>query len=1447
MMDVIEVQEETPLTDSVNLTLNVPSDQAIGRRVVAELASAVRSLLRRHDSFDGDDDGYTLGTGVLRLGNDEDTSKLCSALEALFLHGLKSGLMTQLSWLFAKAASGADTPTPCFWDLLLAHSHRDLVKEVSSLNQIRTDVGRCRAWIRLTLNQATLHSYWDAIARDGKVLRMHYLPHAVLRDADAPDIVSRYLRAVDKLRFNVAPNSSLLNQWTPAPLVLSGWAPAPPTPLAPGVDVAAEPDLVGKAESIVSRKKRDEVKGKKEEKPREAIRSCPVPLKIYDGTSIDADLESRVAQQWAEADLNRPSEQESCTKTSSSTIDINPRVCASSFETVGEYDQVSRSEMCRSMSSSAASSRTSAVMVSHVSMFPGIKHVMDESYDSIVQDYSRTVVSMRPASIMGTPEFRELLSPSIAIGPPSRESPVEDVPVIPTTGSSPEDEDGWEVVKDEGVGELGLVKIPREEDLSGDVECSPEYYMKRMGVICPESGLDKENFQCKACRRPVGMIYGKERLCKMDGRYYCYECHEGATAVIPARVIHNWDFNQYPVSNNALEFLRDVNSRPVIDLKVLNPLLYLAFPDVEAVRILRIQLSYIRLYLFSCRDSYIAQQFRSKLWPRDHLYEHINLYSVFDLTQIYHGQLQPILKKALAFGEQHVKNCDLCRTKGFIFYVTRYFLAKAIFCDVTMVVRSKKRKNQNNITSCNSPLIQLNDNPTVCVTDAHSPEAEFQRPAKSGGNKLNASKTDEVPVDEDGPWLYSTRSKKTKNLFKNSKVESCDGDHVCHEKVHSSQTSPVVIKRAISSVHPLRCIAPPKVLEKLGNVSRNHTFISSILKKPAEISMTYAEVCRGIKGSQSAIAVTNAGNEDVAAENQVEPEVNASTQIYEVTQIVSSDTDQVSAEERLSDPFNVEEVPHSVSDDYLRPVEELESYETFAAAAESPLRRTPDKALDVEDGTPNEDDIVEDEDFACIETEELDHPCIANNQVASTLREAFINVTHVEASFTTQQSNQEFSLPQHMDVRWMQSLDPVFEPASTWGTSPQDKIPETEDFNNSLDEPATFLYSAPYPVWGTFSHDLMENPRRNENAAKRSFSKPYQAPRHRRQPKENSVGWNRHEGCDASTSTGQQQWNCGENKFNLSSLNPELQAVPTVCPPGGAIVYLKAGNIADVLALPTNLFRCQCGKDGCNRTFQLIDTSLLTHSKAVQAHSYIAFGDKKDAREVVRRLGGRGCHIRLLEEPELDDTKIYVANLPPSVTEKEISYVLKDVGLVSSVKILRDSNGVNRGVGFIRMSTEDQAVGAIQFLHDRELIGCDLPLQARLAYKYSKKVQIERALKTAVGITQPENCLDAKEQTRPPPEPQKALWRSKPGNWRGHSPIQVVRSAKSMNNARGRHYPLSNLPLRDDEYELAYPPIDANPRRTFNKDPETALHQLVPCGKPTGFYQRRTFCHKPQK
>ena len=37
------------------------------------------------------------------------------------------------------------------------------------------------------------------------------------------------------------------------------------------------------------------------------------------------------------------------------------------------------------------------------------------------------------------------------------------------------------------------------------------------------------------------------QLCDYTGAYHCPECHHNQAHMIPARIVHNWDFTEYKV------------------------------------------------------------------------------------------------------------------------------------------------------------------------------------------------------------------------------------------------------------------------------------------------------------------------------------------------------------------------------------------------------------------------------------------------------------------------------------------------------------------------------------------------------------------------------------------------------------------------------------------------------------------------------------------------------------------------------------------------------------------------------------------------------------------------------------------------------------------------------------------------------------------------------------
>ena len=68
--------------------------------------------------------------------------------------------------------------------------------------------------------------------------------------------------------------------------------------------------------------------------------------------------------------------------------------------------------------------------------------------------------------------------------------------------------------------------------------------------------------------------------------------------------------------------------------------------------------------------------------------------------------------------------------------------------------------------------------------------------------------------------------------------------------------------------------------------------------------------------------------------------------------------------------------------------------------------------------------------------------------------------------------------------------------------------------------------------------------------------------------------------------------------------------------------------------------------------------------------------------------------------------KLYVGNLPYSMTDADLQDLFSQHGTVQSVQIIIDRDtGRSKGFGFVEMSSGEEAQAAIAALHDKEVGG----------------------------------------------------------------------------------------------------------------------------------------------
>lgn len=114
-------------------------------------------------------------------------------------------------------------------------------------------------------------------------------------------------------------------------------------------------------------------------------------------------------------------------------------------------------------------------------------------------------------------------------------------------------------------------------------------------------GMDQQHWKCAACRQTLHPHTSTDtvsaRFCDYYGLFFCHLCHGGDKFVIPARVLNQWVFTEYPVSDRAIRFLRAVRETPVFRIRQLAVDLMKKNKTLRAVVELRQKLKHMEAFI----------------------------------------------------------------------------------------------------------------------------------------------------------------------------------------------------------------------------------------------------------------------------------------------------------------------------------------------------------------------------------------------------------------------------------------------------------------------------------------------------------------------------------------------------------------------------------------------------------------------------------------------------------------------------------------------------------------------------------------------------------------------------------------------------------------------------------------------------------------------------------
>ncbi|XP_057951496.1 uncharacterized protein LOC131146147 isoform X2 [Malania oleifera] len=139
-------------------------------------------------------------------------------------------------------------------------------------------------------------------------------------------------------------------------------------------------------------------------------------------------------------------------------------------------------------------------------------------------------------------------------------SPQNSIPSSPASSTSPVP---WFNLFSRGMDEETVTSFGKTISLI--VENRPNKSMKQT--------LEEQQYACAGCHKYFDdgktrirefvqtFGWGKPRLCEYTGQLFCSSCHTNDSAVLPARVLHHWDFTQYPVSQLAKSYLDSIHDK----------------------------------------------------------------------------------------------------------------------------------------------------------------------------------------------------------------------------------------------------------------------------------------------------------------------------------------------------------------------------------------------------------------------------------------------------------------------------------------------------------------------------------------------------------------------------------------------------------------------------------------------------------------------------------------------------------------------------------------------------------------------------------------------------------------------------------------------------------------------------------------------------------------------
>ncbi|XP_030750507.1 protein alan shepard isoform X2 [Sitophilus oryzae] len=155
----------------------------------------------------------------------------------------------------------------------------------------------------------------------------------------------------------------------------------------------------------------------------------------------------------------------------------------------------------------------------------------------------------------------------------------------------------------------------------------------------------------------------------------------------------------------------------------------------------------------------------------------------------------------------------------------------------------------------------------------------------------------------------------------------------------------------------------------------------------------------------------------------------------------------------------------------------------------------------------------------------------------------------------------------------------------------------------------------------------------------------------------------------------------------------------------------------------------------CQQYGTIISTKAILdkNTNKCKGYGFVDFDNPTAAEGAVKGLTARNIQAQMAKvgiwyrprrhntQQEQDPTNLYIANLPQTFKEADLDNLLSKYGQVISTRILRDSQGISKGVGFARMESKEKCEQIIQIFNNQMLSNSKDPLLVKFADGGNKK------------------------------------------------------------------------------------------------------------------------------